>query len=220
MKISKFALLALLIVPCTLYVLNSSRVSAQAATGSADQLRDSVKQKVAEQLAEIKKNVAKRGFVGTITAKSDATVTISNLKGLSRSVVVTTDSTIKLLSGKDGTPADLKVGDNILVMGDADSQNVLTAKRLLVIAKPASDNRQAITGIVSATTTSSITLDSKTTVKITSDTKYLGKSTKLSDVKTGSRLVIITSTSGTFSTPTAKRIAIVADASPSASPKP
>ena len=91
--------------------------------------------------------------------------------------------------GADGTPADLKTGLFILAMGDADGTGTLTAKRILVIAKPAEDKRRAIFGVVTKVTSSTITLKDWT-VKLSSTTKYTGK-TKASDIKVGAKLIIV-----------------------------
>src|SRR3989344_4130164 len=90
------------------FILNSP-VLAQSPTPSS--IRDSVKQQVDQELSQIKNNVSKKGFVGTISAKSDGTITISNLQSQTRTALVSTDAIIKLTGGKDGTPADLKVAD-------------------------------------------------------------------------------------------------------------
>ena len=74
-------------------------------------------------------------------------------------------------------------------MGDADGTGTLTAKRILVIAKPAEDKRRAIFGVVTKVTSSTITLKDWT-VKLSSTTKYTGK-TKASDIKVGAKLIIV-----------------------------
>ncbi len=190
-----------------------SHILAQA-TPSSTTIQDSVKQKVAEELAQIKQNVAKKGFAGTITAKSDATLTLNTLLNEQRTVTVLADSVIKLASNKDGTPNDLKVGDLVLVMGSVDSQNTMTAKRLLVVSKPTEDRRLTLAGTVSALSSGTLTVTpfssgkSPQNIKLNSDTKYTKKS-KLSDLKIGTKIVIITTSSGGFSTPTAKTIHIL-----------
>jgi len=104
-------------------------------------------------------------------------------------------------AGKDGTPADLKVKDYVLVMGDVDSQNNMTAKRLLVVTKPETDKRRAIMGTVTKSTVSSITLVTLNTketwtIRLTSTTGYTAK-TKASDVKVDTRIVTLGTVTGT-----------------------
>lgn len=155
---------------------------------SSGNIRDAVKQKVSEELANIKQAVAKRAYVGTISAKSELTLTITNLKNQSRTATVTTDTTIKLTGGKDGTPADLKVGDFIIAMGDVDSNGVLTTKRLLVIAQPETDNRDSVFLTITKVSASALTgenLKKETwTIKLTS-------AAKATDVKVGSKIVAV-----------------------------
>ena len=175
--------------------LGFDRAAAQSATDSA------VRQAVKNKVEAIKTSVAKRAFTGTISAKSDATITITNLKNQPRTAVITGDTTIKLTSGKEGTFADLKVGDFVISMGDVDSENTLTTKRLLVITKPGADKRQAIFGRITDTSASSLTLETlkKNTlsIKTTSTTKFTKG--KLSDIKVGDHIVIV-STPGTTAT--------------------
>src|SRR3989344_2753578 len=80
-------------------------IAAQTATPGS--IRDAVQKKVAEELAAIKNEVKKRSYLGTITSKSDATITITTLRNTTRTATVTTDTIIKLSGGKDGTLADL-----------------------------------------------------------------------------------------------------------------
>lgn len=185
------------ILSLAFYVLNFGVASAQTPSPSATSagvIRDAVKQKVDEELANIKQAVAKKAYVGTIANKSDLTLTITNLKNQARTATVTTDTTIKLTGGKDGTGADLKVGDFIIAMGDADSNGNLAAKRLLVIAKPAADTRDSAWVTVTKVTTSALTAENNKkeawTIKLSSATKFTGNS-KVSDLKVGSIIVAV-----------------------------
>ena len=162
-------------------------ISAQTATPGS--IRDAVQKKVAEELNAIKNEVKKRAYLGTISAKSDATITITTLRNTTRTATVTPDTTIKLAGGADGTSADIKTGLFVLAMGDADGTGTLTAKRILVISKPAEDKRRAVFGSVTKVTSTTITLKDWT-IKLSSTTKYTGK-TKLSDIKVGSKVIIV-----------------------------
>lgn len=188
-------------------IIMTNVVSAQTSTESAQGLRDSVKQKVEEELSQIKKAVSKKAFLGTITAKSEATVTLNNYRNEPRQALVTTDSTIKLKSGRDGTLKDLSVGDFILVMGDVDSQNTMTAKRLLVIAPPSEDMRKFTFGKITAIgSTITFETSSKETLvaKLASSTIVTrleaGKpvKAKTTDLKTGNTVVVISKPGTTF----------------------
>lgn len=201
-----------------IFLISPISTFAQSATDSA------VRQAVKDKVEAIKTSVAKRAFVGTISAKSDATITITNLKNQPRTAVVTGNTTIKLTGGKEGTFADLKVGDFVISMGDVDSQNTLTAKRLLVITKPGADKRQAIFGRVTDTSASSLTIETlkkdtltiKTTSSTTITSKIDGKVTKakLSDIKVGDHVVTV----GTPGTTTTAFTAKIIHAIPSSKP--
>lgn len=168
-------------------------------------LRDSVKDKVAAELSQIKQGVGKKGFIGSITAKSDATLTVTNLKNETRTVMVTTDTVIKLANSKDGTLTDIKTNDFVIAMGDVDSQNTMTAKRMLIVATPPTDKRISFQGAVTKSTSTSFTVKtSKGTtmdIKVSAGTKYNEKY-KLSDLAENSNVVVIALTGGTSSAPT------------------
>lgn len=165
---------------------------ALAQTPSPTSIRDAVKKQVDQELSTIKQAVAKKAYVGSISAKSDLSLTITNLKNQSRTATVTADSTIKLVGGKDGTPKDLKVGDFVIAMGDADSAGVLTVKRLLVIAAPPEDKRATVMVTVTKVASSTLTVEDakKTawTIKTSSTTKYTGE-TKSANIKVGSKII-------------------------------
>lgn len=203
------------------FVIFTPTVSGQTTTPGGT-IRDSVKTKVDEQLAQIQKAVAKKAFLGEITVKSDAQLTLITFSGQTRSVTVTPDTVIKLAGSKDGTPADLKVKDYVLVMGDVDSQNTMTAKRLLVVGKPEADKRRAIMGTITKASVSSLTLETANTketwtIRLTSTTEYTAK-TKAADVKVGTRVVTLGTTTGT-TTMNALTIHLVPDAvAPTATP--
>jgi len=153
-----------LLLLLTLALVVVTPAFAQTATPTAT-LRDSVKQKVAEELAEIKKSISKKAFLGEVTAKSEATLTLNTYLGLTKSALVSTETIIKLKGGKDGTPADVKPKDYILVMGDVDGAGAMVAKRLLVVPVPAADTRKAVFGkyseITATAKTSSVTAYTK-----------------------------------------------------------
>ena len=186
-------LIKLLITSTLILFYSYTLTSAQTPTTS---IRDQVKQQVADELSQIKNTISKKAYVGSIASKVDATITITNLKNQPRTATVTTDTAIKLSGGKDGTPADLKVGDFVIAMGDADNTGQLTAKRLLVVSKPAEDKRRVLSGTVTKISSSSLTLETSDkkseTLKISSVSKYTAKS-KLSDIKVGTKLVLVAS---------------------------
>ena len=198
-----------------LSLLLTATLLAQAPTATDSAIRQAVK----DQVAAIKTAVARRAFVGPISAKSEASITITNLANQTRTAVVAGDATIKLTGGKEGTFADLKVGDFVIAMGDVDSQGTLAVKRLLVIAKPTPDKRVVVSGRVTDLSTSDLTLETTTketwTVKLQAATSYAGK-IKKSDIKVGDRIVTV-GTSSTALNLTAKLV-VQLTSSPTASP--
>ncbi len=169
-----------------------SAVLAQTASPSGS-IRDNVKQQVEAELADIKKGVAKKAFVGTITTKDSNIFTITTLKNQTRTATVSTDTTIKLASNKDGTIADVKVNDFGIFMGEVDSKNTMTIKRLLILPTPPTDKRQIVYATVTKSQPNSLTVETlkkeSLTIKITSTTKYTG-TTKYADVKVASKILL------------------------------
>jgi len=182
----------LLVIGIWLLVI-AATVSPVASQTPTSAIRDSVKNKVAAELAQIRQAVAKKGFVGSISSKSDATITLTTMQNTTRTATVATDTVIKLAGNKDGTPSDLKTGDYVLVMGDVDSQNTMTAKRLLVIGKPPEEKRRVIPGSVTKVSATSLTVQNAKeswTIRISSSAKYT-KNTKLSEIKVGDKVIVI-----------------------------
>jgi hypothetical protein len=185
--------------------ISGHTVSAQTpATDSAAAIRDSVKQKVTEELAQIKQGVAKKGFIGSIVSVSDASIALTNIYGSPRKILVAADTTIKLASGADGTPGDLKAGMYVLAMGNVDSQNTMTATRLLVVGKPDTDTRTVIFDTITKVAASSFTVSSGT-YKVTSTTKFTNKN-KVTYLVVGTKILAI------INNGSATRIQIVAAA--------
>jgi hypothetical protein len=190
-------------------------VGAQSPTTS---IRDAVQQQVQQELANIKQAVSKKAFVGIITTKTEANITLTNLKNQSRTIIVAPDATIRLTGSKEGTVADLKVNDFSLVMGDVDGQNKMTAKRILVITQSAQDKRQSVFGTVTKTGSTLTFTNTKNetwtarTATSTGITKVVdGKSTKAvaADIKIGSKIVVLGTTGTTANTLTALNLHIL-----------
>lgn len=173
-----------------LSLLLTATLLAQTSTSTPSAIRDAVKEKVAQELDQIKNALTKKAYVGSIATKTDTGITIANLKNQPRTINVSADATIRLVAGKEGTLADLKVGDFLIAMGDADGAGVLTAKRILVIAKPADeDTRKVISGTVTKSSSTSITVDT-TVLKINSSTKFTNKN-DITDIVKDSKVVVV-----------------------------
>lgn len=172
--------------------INSPASSPSPATQSATQAA------VLQAVAAIKNTTTKRGFVGTISAKDTAAITITNLKNQSRTAIIVGDTTIKLVNGSEGTFADLKPGNFVIAMGYVDSQNSLATSRLLVIAKPAPDKRLVLSGRITDTAAAAFTLE-------TAAKEAWTVKSKTTDLKVGNRVAIV-GTSSTALNLTAKLV--------------
>lgn len=182
------------IIPVILFTLSVSIVSAQSPTPTGTSVRDNIKEQVTQELNQIKQAVSKKAFLGTIATKTDTGITLTSHLGQTKTVIVTTDTTVRLSGGKEGTSADLKTNDYILVMGNVDGAGVMTAVRLLIVPKPAAENRKTIFGKVTKSTTASLTIqtpDSKDwTIKLSSTVKFNDKN-KSTDIKVGSQVIVL-----------------------------
>ncbi len=174
----------------------------------SSEILDAVKAKVAAEVATIKSSINKRAYVGTIGTKTETGFDLSNLKKETRNVVVTAETTIKK-GATELTLKDLKSGDFVIAMGDADAKNNMTAKRILVIDRGAEDKRKTIIFTVTKTGTTSLGVENlkKETwsVRLSTDTRYSIK-TKLADLAVGDKIAVIGTTASIPSTFNALRI--------------
>ncbi len=177
---------------CSLSIVAS--VSAQSPSPTGTTVRDNIREQVAQELNQIKQAISKKAFLGTISAKSDTGITLTSHLNQPKTIIVTTDTTIRLSSGKEGTLADLKTNDYVLVMGNVDGAGVMTAVRLLIVPKPLTENRKTIYGKVTKVSTTSLTIQTEGAkdwiVKLSSSVKYNGKN-KSTDIKVGSVVVVL-----------------------------
>jgi len=96
------------------------------------EIRQLVREKVQEKLAEIKNRQEKRAYVGKISAIENTTITLESKKG-AKKVLVNEETTIVGALRKTLKLADLKVGDAIIAMGTIGEDGAMTAKRIVVI---------------------------------------------------------------------------------------
>jgi hypothetical protein len=113
------------------------------------EIRQLVKEKVQEKLAEIKNREQKRAYVGEISAITGSTITLETKRG-TKNVLVNEETNIVGPQRKTLKVTDLKVGDTIIAMGTVDPDGVMTAKRIVVVPKPpkAPPLRRAVFGRV------------------------------------------------------------------------
>jgi hypothetical protein len=192
-----FGVLGLVIAP----------IAAAEATPSSE-IRDAVKAKVAAEVATIKNTILKRAYVGAIGTKTETGFDLTNLKKETRNVVVTAETTIKKGS-TELTFKDLKSGDFVIAMGDADAKSTMTAKRILVIDRGVEDKRKTMIFTITKTGTTSLGVENlkKETwsVRLSTDTQYTSK-TKLASLAVGDKIAVIGTTASIPSTFNALRI--------------
>jgi hypothetical protein len=167
-----------------------SSAAAQAPTASsasAEQIKEAVRKQVEQEVATIRKNTTRKGFVGSVVSKNETGIVMTNLKNVTKTLTIPADAVIRLAGGKDGSINDIKKDDFIIAMGDSSTPDSMTVKRLLVISKPVSDKRKVVFAKVTKT--------SPLTVENPSGNVYVIKSSSssLPKLKVDDQIIIIAS---------------------------
>lgn len=122
-------------------------------------IRQAVQEKVKEKLNQIVNTSAeKKAWVGTITALSDSSITLT-VHDQERSVTYD-DSTVFIDTSRvKSTSSKLKVGQTIIAMGYPDSDSSLPAKRIVIAAaSDVPDTKTIVVGKITDLSTSSSTI--------------------------------------------------------------
>ncbi len=143
MKRLKFFLTILLLVICNWQLAIPAKAVSPSVTASPSaqptstedekvkEIRDAIKEKV----NEIKEKIEKRAYVGIISQITDATITLDNFRGKQRVRLISTTKIVG--TAKNEIKAkDLALEDKVIAMGDLAENEILEAKRVLVIPKP------------------------------------------------------------------------------------
>lgn len=102
------------------------------------ELRDSLKAKAIQEIVDqIKEKIEKRAYVGVIEQITDQSLTLTNFRGKKR-VRITETTKIINASKKEIAFKDLAVEDKIIALGTMADNEILEAKRVIVIPKPSS----------------------------------------------------------------------------------
>lgn len=185
------------------------------------EIRDAIKEKV----SEIKEKIEKKAFVGTISQITDSTVTINNFRGKQR-VRLLEQTVIIGTNKKEIKAADLAVEDKIIAMGALSENEILEAKRVVVIPPPKTIPSPKITfyGKISEINSKNSliivcsikNLDNAQELKIDQNTLILPilppKSTeklKFKDLKENQKVIAIFLQAGEGKTPLAKTLFII-----------
>lgn len=130
-------------------------VSAQdSATPEGDAIREAVQEKIEEAQNKPK------AYLGIITDIVENTVQIKNLEGEIKQIAVSDQTVfVKINKVKQTLKfSDIAIGDFLVNMGYVDSNNVLTAKRVLVTTEPKKPDRVSVFGIVTSIGKNEITV--------------------------------------------------------------
>lgn len=166
------------LTPTTTYT-EGSAPSTIASLVVGDRVRVKVSSSTATTAAAI--NIELAELFGKVTAVSGNTITISDPQGFSRTVVVNS-STSYTANGAAGTVADVTVGSKISAEGTIDPNK--TSLDALTVAIGSDEHSNAVDGVITAFTSSSVTVQSHngtlTTFTLTSTTTFTEGSTTLS----------------------------------------
>lgn len=95
------------------------------------EIRDAIKEKV----NEIKEKIEKRAYVGIISQITDSTITLDNFRG-KRRVRITETTSIIGTAKKEIKAKDLSLEDKVIALGIMGDNEILEAKRIIVVPKP------------------------------------------------------------------------------------
>lgn len=166
------------------------------------EIRDQVKEKVREKIQEVQQG-AKRAYAGKITQISESVITISGNSG-ERSIETSTDTKIIGKNNKAIELKDLQVGQFIIAMGYVKDQNILDARRIVVVNQPKPPTIEVAVGKVTDISAEEKLLTVRSekkglvyTIEVTNKTKITKKldtkvtTAKFSDIKKDDRVVCI-----------------------------
>lgn len=153
-------------------------------TGAEEQNVKEIREAIKEKVNEIKDKIEKKAYVGIITQITDSTITLSNFRGKQR-VRLLENIVIIGLNKKEIFAKDLAVDDKVIALGTISDNDILEAKRLLVVAVPKTIPPKrlfligSITGIDSKLSTITVSLlgnlDKTVVLKIDSTTLIISQ---------------------------------------------
>lgn len=179
-------------------------------TSEIQKFREVIQEKVKAKLQEINQTVqsdTRRGYLGTITKIDTNTI---NLDTKNKNQVAVFDSDTVFLNTKSTKikSTELKVGQEILVMGRIDDQNIFTAKRVILTTPKTTQNLKTIVygQVVDVSTMYSLialipTNNKNTQYQIKTDTKNIqiaskdGTKLTLKDVTKGKKIIVVSTAS-------------------------
>lgn len=144
-----------------------------------DEKVNEIRQAIKDKLNQIKEKIEKKAYVGGIIEITDSTIVLSNFRGKQR-VRINEETIIVDANRKEIKNKDLAVDDKIITMGILGENEILEAKRIVVVPPPKIppakklvvlgtitkiDNKNQIVTITPSTqeTTKEIKIDNKNT---------------------------------------------------------
>ena len=165
------------------------------------EIRDAIKEKV----NEIKEKIERRAYVGIISQITDSTITLDNFRG-KRRVRITETTTIIGSARKEIKAKDLSVEDKVIALGIVSDNEILEAKRIIVVLIPKTvpAKRVVIFGSITAvdSKSSSITVtptknqDQTIEFKLEKETDLVSQADpkanlKLKDLKESQKVIVV-----------------------------
>jgi len=165
------------------------------------EIRDAIKEKV----NEIKEKIERRAYVGIISQITDSTITLDNFRG-KRRVRITETTTIIGSARKEIKAKDLSVEDKVIALGIVSDNEILEAKRIIVVLIPKTvpAKRVVIFGSITAVDSknSSITVaptknqDQTIEFKLEKETDLVSQADpkanlKLKDLKESQKVIVV-----------------------------
>jgi len=114
-----------------------------------EKIRDEVKKAVEEKLKEIVGKETKRAWLGIIKSKDETSLKIENSQGQLLEVSYDEETVIVDSKRKNYKISDLTIGKRVLVMGYTQSENILEAKRVIILGPAETRKTAVIKGTIS-----------------------------------------------------------------------
>ncbi len=175
-------------------------------TSEIQKFREIIQEKVKAKLQEINQTTEtnpKRGYLGTVT-KIESDKIYLDTKDKNRTISFTSDTVFLNAKSTKIKSTDIKVGQDILVIGYLNDQNILSAKRIIITSLKSNENLKTIIlgQVVDISTMYSlmavIPLSNKNTqYQVKTDSKNLqviskdGTKLTLKDIAKGKKIILV-----------------------------
>lgn len=188
----------------------TSTASASPDDEKVKEIRDAVREKVQEKIQEIKDKIEKKGYVGILTEMTDSTLSVDTQTG-EKLVTIDDQATIIGTTKKEIKSKDLEIGQKIIAMGLLGENEILLAKRIVVVTPEKNPTiKTAFMGKISLIDIKlkTISLDHLRKLSLKYQLKIDSKLTKFTSkefktLKEGDLLVVVSSQEKESETPTA-----------------